>query len=42
MYFTGTKRTPLAQTELDSFVACLNAGTHLFITGQDFVEQNNS
>lgn len=42
IYFTGTKHTPLMQVELDSFAVALNNSTNLFITGQDFVEKNDS
>ena len=42
IYFTGTKHTPLAKTELDSLAACLEARCNLFITGQDFVEKNDT
>lgn len=42
IYFTGTKHTSLSQNELDSLVATLNSGCNLYITGQDFVEKNDS
>jgi hypothetical protein len=42
VYYTGTKHTPLTPGELDSLTSCLDAGCNLFITGQDFVEKNDS
>ncbi|MBI3766260.1 MAG: T9SS type A sorting domain-containing protein [Ignavibacteriales bacterium] len=42
IYFSGTKHTPMRQSELDNLVSCLDVGCNLFLTGQDIVEKNDS
>jgi hypothetical protein len=42
VYFTGVDSVTLTNAELDSLTACVNAGCNLFVTGQNFVEKNNS
>jgi photosystem II stability/assembly factor-like uncharacterized protein len=42
IYFTGNRNTPLSVPELDSLNVCFHSGTNLFLTGQDFVQANDS
>ena len=42
IYYTGNDSIPLLQNELDSLNEALQRGVHLFISGQNFVEANES
>ncbi|MBI1806303.1 MAG: T9SS type A sorting domain-containing protein [Ignavibacteria bacterium] len=42
IYFSGINSTPLLSSEADSLIACLDSGCDLFLTGQNFLELNDS
>jgi len=42
IYYSGSETTSLLSYDRDSLIAGINAGVNLFITGQNFVEANDS
>ncbi|HXF99781.1 MAG TPA: hypothetical protein VNL69_03305, partial [Bacteroidota bacterium] len=42
IYYTGSDSLALFPQDRDSLIAALQAGVHVFITGQNFVEKNDS